>query len=196
MVEYMCNKRIILASASPRRLQILKNHFNNIVVEPSNAVENFSAVSPSNIVMELAKLKLDDVICRLEVNSDDIVIAADTIVWYDGKALGKPTHYIEARDMLRSLSNRPHEVYSGYAIWSRGQILLDYDRSVVRFKKLSDKLIDDYIATGSPFDKAGGYGIQDSVLVEEYAGDYDNILGLPSSAIEALKKIVNKRNAK
>lgn len=192
----MCNKRIILASASPRRLQILKRYFNDILVVPSNAEEKYSAVSPSNIVMELAKLKLDDVISRLEVNSDDIVIAADTIVWHDGKALGKPTHYIEARDMLRSLSNRPHEVYSGYAIWSRGQILLDYDRSVVRFKKLSDKLIDDYIATGSPFDKAGGYGIQDSVLVEEYAGDYDNILGLPSSAIEALKKIVNKINAK
>lgn len=183
--------RIILASASPRRLQILKKDFSNILVMPSNADECYNAVSPSNIVMELAKLKLDEVMTRIEVKSDDIVIAADTIVWHDGKALGKPTHYIEARDMLRSLSNRPHEVYSGYAIWSQGQTLLDYSRSVVRFKKLSDKLIDDYIATGSPFDKAGGYGIQDSVLVEEYAGDYNNILGLPTSAVEALKKIAN-----
>lgn len=186
----MCNMRIILASASPRRLQILKKHFSDILVVPSNAEEQYSAVTPSNIVMELAKLKLDEVLSRLEVKSDDIILAADTIVWHDRKALGKPTHYIEARDMLRSLSNRPHEVYSGYAIWSRGQTLLDYGRSVVRFKELSNKLIDDYIATGSPFDKAGGYGIQDSVLVEEYAGDYDNILGLPSSAVEAIKKIV------
>lgn len=189
----MYNMRIILASASPRRLQILKRYFSDVLVMPSQANEVYSAVSPSNIVMELAKLKLDDVLNCLEVTNDDVVIAADTIVWHDGKALGKPTHYIEARDMLRSLSSRPHEVYSGYAIWSRGQTLLDYGRSVVRFKELSDKLIDDYIATGSPFDKAGGYGIQDSVLVEEYAGDYNNILGLPTSAVEALKRIADNK---
>lgn len=187
----MYDKKIILASASPRRLQILKKHFANIEVLPSNATEHYSSVSPSNIVKELAKLKLDEVINSHALKRDDIVIAADTIVWHEGRALGKPTHYVEARDMLRSLSGKPHEVYSGFAIWFDGYTLLGFGRSVVRFKNLSDELIDDYIATGSPYDKAGGYGIQDSVLVEEYAGDYDNILGLPSKAVKVLKKIVS-----
>lgn len=188
----MYDKKIILASASPRRLQILKKHFSNIDVLPSNATEHYRSVTPPNIVTELAKLKLDEVINNHSLKSDDIVIAADTIVWHEGQALGKPTHYVEARDMLRSLSGKPHEVYSGFAIWFDGYTLLGFGRSVVRFKNLSDELIDDYIATGSPYDKAGGYGIQDSVLVEEYAGDYDNILGLPSRAVKVLKKIVSE----
>lgn len=189
----MYDKRIILASASPRRLQILKKHFNNIKVLPSNAIEHYHSVTPSNIVMELAKLKLDEVISCEAVKSDDVVIAADTIVWHEGQVLGKPTHYVEAQNMLRSLSGKPHEVYSGFAIRYDGYTLLGFDRSVVRFKSLSDEFIDEYIATGSPYDKAGGYGIQDSVLVEEYAGDYDNILGLPSKAVKVLNKIVSDR---
>lgn len=188
----MYNKRIILASASPRRLQILKKHFSNIEVLPSNATEHYCSINPSNIVTELAKLKLDAVINNYSLNRDDIVIAADTIVWHEGQALGKPTHFVEARDMLRSLSGKPHEVYSGFAIWYDDYTLLGFGRSVVRFKKLSDELIDDYISTGSPYDKAGGYGIQDSVLVEEYAGDYDNIVGLPSKAVKVLKKIASE----
>ena len=112
---------------------------------------------------------------------DDVVIAADTIVVCQGKVLGKPRDEAHAKEMLTAMSGGTQEVYTGVCIISRGEKICFYEKTYVAFRPLSEKEIDDYIATGESLDKAGAYGIQGGAgeFVNRVSGDYFNVIGLP-----------------
>lgn len=177
------NKRLILASKSPRRYELLSPYFDKIQVVTKNVKEEYFSNVPVEIVVELAKLKLADL---PKIYFDDIVIAGDTIVWFDTKVYGKPKDKQDAFRMLRELSGNCHQVYSGFAIAYKGQVVTGYDKSDIIFKNLTDEMIENYIKSGSPLDKAGSYGVQDGVVVESFSGDINTIIGLPLDKI--LKK--------
>lgn len=186
--------KIVLASGSPRRKEILENmnlKFDIIKSEiEETTVEN---ESPEKLVKRLSYEKAHDVATR---NSDSIVIGADTVVVLDNNVLGKPKDREEAFDMLKKMSGREHDVITGISILcldSKKEIS-DFCVSKVKFKNLSDEDIYSYINTGECMDKAGAYGIQGlgGLLVEYIKGDYFNIVGFPiSSASEILKNNFN-----
>lgn len=179
----------ILASASPRRKELLSLICEEFDVVVSDADE--SSVSkdvPVNLyVQELALLKAAATAKEVLKRKDAIIIAADTIVTLDGKILGKPNGADGAYEMLKGLSGRVHEVYTGYCIMrvSDGKTVCNSVKTEVEFKELTDEKIRRYIATNEPMDKAGAYGIQGlgSKLVKGIKGDYFNVVGLPVSAI-------------
>ena len=168
---------IILASASPRRKELLEMlGVKDLRIVPAVGEEKAEAgLPPDELVKALASHKAREVAARCAEN--DIVIAADTIVWHDGRVYGKPHSEAEAAAMLRSLSGDTHEVYTGVSVIRSGKELLAAERSAVRFRALSDA----YIATGEPMDKAGAYGIQGkaSLFAEGIDGDFFNVMGLP-----------------
>lgn len=179
----------ILASGSPRRKEILSAAGVKFSVFVSDADE--SAVNkdaPVGIyVQELALLKAAAAAKYVLKKKDAVIISADTIVTLDGKILGKPRDEDDAFDMLKSLSNRAHEVYTGYCVMrmSDGFTVCNSVKTEVLFKELDDDLIRRYIRTGEPMDKAGAYGIQGkgAILAEKINGDYFNVVGLPVSAL-------------
>lgn len=180
---------IILASASPRRSELLKNMGLDFRVVVSNADESEADVSvpPEIYVQELALLKAAATAGQVLKNKNAVVIAADTIVEYDGKILGKPSDEDEARAMLGMLSGRTHRVYTGFCVL-RLKDAFTVCKNVctnVTFKELSDDKIDRYVRSGEPMDKAGAYGIQGlgAMLVDKIEGDYFNVVGLPVSAL-------------
>lgn len=186
--------KIVLASGSPRRKEILENmnlKFDIIKSEiEETTVEN---ESPENLVKRLSYEKAHDVATR---NSDSIVIGADTVVVLDNNVLGKPKDREEAFDMLKKMSGREHDVITGISILclDSKEEISDFCVSKVKFKNLSDEDIYSYINTGECMDKAGAYGIQGlgGLLVEYIKGDYFNIVGFPiSSASEILKNNFN-----
>lgn len=181
---------IILASNSPRRYELLKRYYDNIIKLPQNVEECYTSSSPSEIVIELSKKKLGNLPIS---HFDSVVLASDTIVWHNGVVLGKPKDYNEAYSMLSSLSGVEHEVYSGYAVAYRGKILVGYDVAKVVFKNLTSNDIKSYIDTMSPYDKAGAYGIQDGVLVSECVGDINTVIGLPiNMVVKTIEEIENE----
>ncbi len=173
--------KVILASASPRRKELLKNIYSNFSVIAPKCEERANG-TPSKYVMQIAKQKA----LAVEVDAD-LIISADTIVVYKGKILGKPKNIDDAIQTLFALSGKKHYVYSGVCLKYKNNHSFNYevfyDKSIVHMKKLSQNQIYEYIKTGSPLDKAGSYGIQDGV-VKNYEGSYTNIVGLP---IEKLK---------
>ena len=179
----------ILASASPRRKELLEIMGLRFEVLVSDADE--SAVKkdiPVNLyVQELALLKASATAKPVLKNKNAVIIAADTIVTLDGEILGKPKDEDDARRILKSLSGRAHEVYTGYCVMRirDGKTVCSAVRTEVVFKPLTDTQIDRYIASGEPMDKAGAYGIQGlgSMLVRKINGDYFNVVGLPVSAL-------------
>lgn len=179
------NKRLVLASKSPRRYDLLSPHFFETIVVDSGVEEKYFATEPSKIVEELAKLKLGDLPQKY---FDDIVVTGDTIVWFDGEVYGKPKDKEQAYLMLERLSGNCHQVYSGFAVAYQGQVVVGFDVSNIQFKKLSHDDIVDYIKTGSPMDKAGAYGVQDGVVVESFTGDINTIIGLPLEKILKVSK--------
>lgn len=184
---------IILASTSPRRREIL-GRFVDFEVKTKEIDENNSDYeSPEQLVMALSFEKGIEV--ALE-NENDIVIAADTIVSYDGKVLGKPEDYEDAFNMIKTLSGTKHEVLTGYSIFKVDEDIkyTDYVRSIVYFKDLTDDAIRNYLNTKEYVGKAGAYGIQGfgGLLVEKIDGDFENIVGLPISRIyDKLKSLFN-----
>ena len=190
---------IILASASPRRSELLKQAGFSFTVVPSTIEETRTEVSPGQLVEDLAFQKANDVYETVKGNYTDqdfMVIGADTIVYYDGEVLGKPADAQEAFDMLKLLSDRTHQVYTGLAIILRKenekQVHLLHERTDVTFYPISDEELKDYIATGDPLDKAGAYGIQGTfaVHVKEIKGDYNNVVGLPIARLyQTLRQI-------
>jgi septum formation protein len=179
-------KRIILASSSPRRQEILKNLGLTFDVVKSDIDEKVREEElPEHIVMALALEKAIDV--SNKIDSDAIIIAADTIV-YKEKVLGKPKSFDDAYSMLTSLQDDIHHVYSGLAIIERGTYkkYVTYEKTMVKIKNLSDDKIKRYIDTGEVWDKAGAYAIQGlgSTIVEYIEGDYFNVVGLPVSKLE------------
>lgn len=192
------NKKIILASGSPRRKEILENIGIEFTVVKSVADE--SSINPEGIpvsvyVQELALLKATEVKSRVSAKNA-IVIGADTVVSVDGKILGKPANDEEAYNMLKSLSGKTHQVYTGYCGISTddGSAVCESVCTDVTFAELSDEEIYDYIHTGECNDKAGAYGIQGKgvMLVEKIEGDYFNVVGLPvRSLVNMLKREFN-----
>lgn len=176
--------RIVLASHSPRRREILALAGYDFQVAPSSFDETTAASwPPERHVHESSRGKAEDVARGID---DGIVVGADTIVVINRLILGKPADEEDARRMLKLLSGRSHYVYTGLCLVLRkggvnAASLCDSVRTEVRFGKLSDEIIDAYIATGEPMDKAGAYGIQGRgcVLVEGIVGDYFNVVGLP-----------------
>lgn len=185
------NKKIILASKSPRREYLLKLLGLNFDIIPSNIDESqFILTSPSDFVETLSKEKAQVI---ANVHPDKIIIAADTIVWLENEVLSKPKSYDEAFKMLRKLSNNTHEVFTGITVLHKNatKIISKVSRTEVTFRYLTDEEIEAYIKTGSPFDKAGAYGIQDdfgAVFVSNIKGCYYNIVGLPLSLLYDILK--------
>lgn len=170
-------KRIILASQSPRRRELLGRIIDGFEVMVTHADESVDGnPPPQEYVMELALRK-----ARAISEKDAVVIGSDTVVALDGEILEKPESREHARRMLKRLSGREHTVYTGVAIKDAERELVDFEATRVLFDELSDDIIDRYIATGEPMDKAGAYGIQSlgCALVKKVDGDYANVVGLP-----------------
>jgi septum formation protein len=174
------SRRLILASASPRRAELLRLIGLRFEVVPSGAGEDGGPADPIKHVLELSRRKAFAV---AEKVAEGIVVGADTIVVVDGRILGKPRDAEEAKLMLRTLSNRTHHVFTGFAIVERpsGRSVADYERTSVHFRALEDNEIEAYVATGHPFDKAGAYGIQDesAVFADRIEGCFYNVVGFP-----------------
>lgn len=176
--------KIILASASPRRKELLKEIVSSFEIIPSQGEERADfKLSPEKIVEELAKQKAESVFAG---HRDALVIGADTVVYFQGKVLGKPKNAQDAKKTLRSLSGKTHSVYTGWCLCTREGEQTGFCRSDVTFRDLSEEFIEEYVKSGSPLDKAGSYGIQDDErLVEKYEGSYTNIIGLPVEELRA-----------
>jgi 23S rRNA (uracil1939-C5)-methyltransferase len=173
--------RIILASGSPRRKELLKKITSSFTVVSSGVDENsLPKNNPKKFAKDAATLK-----CRKvsEKFPDALVIAADTIVILKDKILGKPANHQEAYEMLKLLSGKTHQVITGLALMKQDEdkVFNDLEVTKVTFKKLNDELIDEYLSKGSFFDKAGSYAIQDvgDKFIKEVDGDYHNVVGLP-----------------
>ena len=174
-------QRLILASASPRRKELLTNLHLPFEISSSNVDESFSpSLSPEDAVVELASRKAKFV---AEKNGDAYVIGADTIVVFEGDILGKPQDEEEAVSMLSRLSGGTHEVYTGVSIISPEKEISFYEKTLVTFWELTQEEISLYIKSGESYDKAGSYGIQGfgSYLVKSVNGDYFTVVGLPVS---------------
>lgn len=178
------NSTFILASASPRRRELLTQAGMNFQVVPSTIDEKITKADPQDIVMELAMQKANDVFHMLS-KPDCIVIGADTIVVYQNQILGKPADKDAAFSMLSELSGHTHQVYTGVALLSQTDNIKSEhcfcECTDVTFYPISDAELHAYIETGDPMDKAGAYGIQGpfAIHVKEIAGDYNNVVGLP-----------------
>ena len=172
-------KHIILASASPRRKEILELADLKFDVMPSDAQEITTKTAPNEVVMELASIKAKDIYKKSEKQS--MIVGADTVVSYQGQILGKPTDEADAKRMLTMLSGQTHEVYTGVCIIEDGKTKTFYEETKVTFYEISDEQIDHYIKTGEPMDKAGSYGIQGkaAVFIKGIEGDYYNVVGFP-----------------
>lgn len=176
--------KYILASASPRRKELLSRIGIDFTVIPSNAEETITKTKPCEIVEELALLKANAVF-ETHADNDTMVIGSDTIVVYKDEILGKPEDADDARDMLSMLSDRTHQVYTGIALVSmkdgKKTIKTFYDCTDVTFYPISREDIEAYVESGDPLDKAGSYGIQGpfSIHIKEICGDYNNVVGLP-----------------
>lgn len=175
--------RLVLASSSVNRRQILERAGIDFVWMASDADETAEGLAPDVLVQELARRKLEAVLPRCL--ADDAVVTADTVVSIDGEILGKPRDAAEASRFLHLLSGRTHTVYTGVCIAYRGRRVQFCQTTEVHFYPLSEKMIADYVASGEPFGKAGAYGIQGpaALFVEGIVGDYNNIFGLPAARV-------------
>lgn len=180
---------IILASASPRRKELLRLITEEFEVFPSDCDESLPDGLPITEFPEyIAREKAISVSHKFQHGT---VIGADTGVFSDGKILGKPTDEQNAREMLGSLSGKIHKVITGCAVVKNGICLSFSEETAVEFYPLTEKEINDYLLTGEPFDKAGAYGIQGKggLLVKRIDGDYFNVVGLP---VAKLKRFLNE----
>lgn len=184
--------KIILASASPRRKELLKFIYDEFEIRPSDADETLpDGLTADKAAEYLACAKAESVVRE----TDELVIGCDTVVVTDNKILGKPKDRSDCFDMLKMLSGRRHYVYTGVCILYNNAFISFTEKTEVEFYELSDNEIEWYMDTGEPFDKAGGYGIQGkgALLVKGICGDYFNVVGLPVSKLsrkldEILKK--------
>lgn len=176
--------QVILASASPRRLELLRQIGLDPVVHPADFDEkDGSALEAAQVVLANAEGKCGAVVA---VTGDSVpVIAADTVVVIDNVILGKPADAASAKAMLARLSGRRHQVLTGVAVCYGGKRLARVCATDVQFRQLSAEEASAYVATGEPLDKAGAYGIQGrgAVLVEKIDGCYNNVVGLPLSLL-------------
>ena len=183
--------KLILASNSPRRKELLSKLDYPFEIIPSGVEENSTATEPTDLVQELAKLKASDVFAR---HPDCVVIGCDTVVDFNGEVMGKPHDHADASRMLHALSGKTHFVHTGVCILSPVGEWLFCDSTEVNFRNLSDKEIADYVAGGEADGKAGAYGIQDdSHFAASFNGDFDNVVGLPVYRVKEILDKIYKR---
>ena len=155
----------------------------NLIITPARGEERVeSGLAPSEVVLHLSAQKAREVAAKVRTAGDaSVVIGADTIVALNGEIFGKPKDAPDAARMLRALSGREHEVFTGLTLISGETELQEVERTAVRFRALTDAEIDAYVASGEPMDKAGGYGAQGTaaLFVEGITGDFFNVMGLP-----------------
>lgn len=178
----------VLASASPRRRQLLSMAGFRFDVDPSGVDESFDGTDPRDQAIRLAERKAADVAAR---HPGRWTLAADTIVVFGTELLAKPVDPADARRMLRQLSGHTHEVVTGVSLRNDTRVHSFATTTHVTFADLSDSEIDAYVATGSPMDKAGAYGIQDdlgALFIERIDGCYYNVVGLPLRQVYAVMK--------
>lgn len=199
--------QIILASASPRRKELLEQIGLEFEICPAKGEEIITKTIPHEVVMELSKQKAEEVAAMvvgfqkenqdITTPSDILVIGADTVVAYEGNILGKPKDEEDAKRMLTMLSGNTHSVFTGVTlvlIDKSGRVgeLVFYEKTDVTMHAMTEAEIERYVASGEPMDKAGSYGIQGkcAIYVEKITGDYNNVVGLPITRIyQELKKI-------
>ena len=183
------NETIVLASASPRRQELLRQIGCGFRVVVSDAEElSGDGISPERLAVENARRKAEDVAAKEGGNAP--VLGADTVVAVDETILGKPKDETDAVRMLRLLSGRQHFVYTGIALAYRGEIYEGVVRTEVWVDELSEKEIEAYIATGEPMDKAGAYAVQGiaAKFIPRIDGSFSNVVGLPLHAVRNLAR--------
>lgn len=199
--------RIILASASPRRKELLEQIGLEFEICPAKGEEIITKTVPEEVVTELAKQKAEEVASmvaafgkenkEITTPTDILIIGADTVVAYDGKILGKPKDEEDAARMLAMLAGNTHSVFTGVTLVlmdksGRAGELVFYEKTDVTMHEMTAAEIARYVESGEPMDKAGAYGIQGkcAIYIEKIEGDYNNVVGLPISRIyQELKKI-------
>ena len=185
----LIKNQIILASSSPRRKFFFEKMQLNFIVKVIPVKEKYPpGLNGIESARHIAHKKSEAFFEKIKKNQ--LVITADTIVWHKNKPLGKPSNSIEAKIMLKKLSNSSHEVITAVCFLTKEKIEIIHEVSTVTFGQVSENEINDYIETGSPFDKAGSYGIQDPFGIRNIVsinGSYTNIIGLPVAQV--LKKI-------
>jgi len=184
-------KKIILASASPRRKELLEQIGLEFDIDPSNCEEEMlSDIQPHELARSLSLQKASQVAGSY---SNAIIIAADTFIVFGDKLMGKAHTEAEAREMLTALNGNPHSVITGFTILDteKNNTVSNSVETKVHFRKMTSGEIESYVASGEPLGKAGAYAIQGlgSVIVKEIEGDYSNVVGLPLTALaEALRE--------
>ena len=190
--QILRGKKLILASSSPRRAEILrKQRIDFETICPHNMDEEKISADPVVHVLELSRKKVQSVLHKVQ---EGLILGADTIVVLNGEILGKPKDRAHAQGILRKLSGKTHRVYTGLTLMDKrsGKISSDHDCTEVTFNELDEEDIKDYIATGEPMDKAGAYGIQGmgSFLVDRIRGNLDNVIGLPMQKFRQILKTI------
>ena len=184
-VETILNEfpyKLILGSASPRRQELLKSlgfEFRNNPVKVDETIWP-KDLEAQEIPLYLAELKADAY--EEELKEDELLITADTIVWCEGKIFNKPANFAEGKKMLETLSGKMHEVFTAVCLKSANKQTTFFDVSKVYFKKLKPTEIEYYLTNFSPYDKAGGYGVQDwigYIGIDKIEGSFYNVMGLP-----------------
>ena len=177
--------KYVLASKSPRRKELMKQISPDFIVAVEDIdEEKYYRLPPIDAVRNIAKEK-GKVVDKLY--PEDLIISADTIVVLEGEIIGKPKDEEDAKEILRKLSNKTHDVYTAYRIQYKGVEILHYVDSKVIFDNLSEELINDYVKSGSPLDKAGAYGVQDNdkfPIIKIVIGSVDNVIGFPVAEIK------------
>lgn len=193
--EYLADKRVVLASQSPRRRELMSMLTDSFEVIPSECDELVpEGMAAADIPESLAEQKCRDVVRICKPNDRTVVIGCDTVVISGGRALGKPANEADAFAMLTELSGKEHTVVSGLCVYYKGAFHTDTVAADVRFRSCTEAELKAYIATGEPMDKAGGYGIQGlgGLLVDHISGDYYTIVGMPVARLaEMLYDMLN-----
>jgi septum formation protein len=196
LLEELQKRKVILASQSPRRRELLAGMGVQFEVMKTDVEETYDpSWSPEQTVMHLSKLKLSP-IDMSQYAPNTIFITCDTIVVVDGHIIGKPKDVEDAKRMLHALSGNTHTVYSGLTVATPQRQLTDFRSTDVVFERLTDEMIQYYIDTYQPFDKAGSYGVQEwigCVGIREVHGSFYNVMGLPTRLLwQLLEEIVQK----
>ena len=185
-------EKVILASGSPRRRELLGDMGIEFEIDVPD-VDETVAGAPDEMVRVLAERKARAVAAK---RSEGLIVAADTLVALDGRALGKPADDEEAKEMLSSLSGRTHDVFTGVCVMdaASGRCMVEADRTGVCFREVSNEEIESYVATGEPRDKAGAYAIQGGAgaFVSGYEGSRTNVIGLPVELLDKMLRGMNK----
>lgn len=184
--------KIVLASGSPRRKELLEQVGLKFDIIPAKGEEVITSDIPCEVVQELSKQKAAEIAKQFE-NEDVLVIGADTLVAFGDKIMGKPKDEEMAYKMLSELQGNTHQVYTGVTLIKKEKTVTFYEKTDVYFYPMTKNEIEDYIATREPMDKAGAYGIQGigAKFVKGINGDYNNVVGLPVARLLREMKGVN-----